>query len=172
MKVNLRRLEYERDGRGTWEAEETVTLTDAFDQQRDVDCRVELSWERRGSAIFFHGDVSGELLTQCHRCLVDVTTPLQGSFDVVVRRGDVRGVTDDEADEVQDLVTLSPSQHEFTLDPYIIENLIVNIPMQILCREDCKGLCPQCGINRNETSCDCVETPDSRWDALRKPKND
>jgi uncharacterized protein len=172
MKVNLRSLEYERDGRGVVTAEETVAITDAFDKQRTVRCRIELSWERRGSAIFFHGEVVGELPTQCHLCLVDVTAPLKGSFDVVVRRGGVRGVADQDADEAQDLVTLSPTQHEFSLDPYIIENLIVSIPMQILCKEDCKGLCPQCGINRNESSCDCAETTDSRWDALRKLKND
>jgi uncharacterized protein len=44
--------------------------------------------------------------------------------------------------------------------------------MQILCRDDCKGLCPQCGVNRNHKSCECGGTSDPRWDALRKLKNE
>ncbi len=173
MKINLRRLEEERDGRGSLTAEEPVTVTDAFDTQRTVDCRIELSWERHGGVFFFHGGLAGELPTQCHLCLEEVPTPMNGNFDVVVRKGGVRGSNDDEGGvETKDLVTLPPSQYEFSFDQYIIENLIVNIPMQIICKEDCKGLCPQCGINRNQSSCDCTDTADPRWDALRKLKND
>jgi uncharacterized protein len=173
MKINLRRLEEERDGRGSLTAEERITVTDTFDTQRTVDCRIELSWERRGGVIIFHGDLAGELTTKCDLCLEEVPTLVNGNFDVVVRKGGVRGSYDDEAgDETQDLVTLSPSQYEFSFDQYIIENLIMNLPMQIVCKEDCKGLCPQCGINRNQSSCDCTETADPRLDTLRKLKND
>jgi uncharacterized protein len=42
------------------------------------------------------------------------------------------------------------------------------VPALVLCREDCAGLCPVCGANRNEGDCGCVEDrTDSRWDALR-----
>lgn len=173
MNINLRRLEEQGEGRGVLTAQETVVITDAFGKQRTVDCRVELSWERRGGAFFFHGDVAGLLPTRCHRCLDEVPAPVSGSFDVVVRRGGIRGSQNDEAgEEAQELVTLSPGQQEFSFEPYIIENLILSVPIQILCSEDCKGLCPHCGINRNASSCDCTETTDPRWDELRKLKND
>jgi uncharacterized protein len=173
MKIDLRRLEQERDGRGVLTEEETFTITDAFGRQRTVDCRTELSWARRGGAFFFHGELASELNTQCHLCLEDVVAPLTGEFDVVLRKGGDRGVHQaGEDEETEELVTLSPNQREFSFDPYIIENLIVNVPMQILCKEDCKGLCPHCGINRNRSTCDCQESSDSRWDALRKLKND
>ena len=172
MKVDLRRLEEEQDGRGVLTAEESVAVIDAFDKQRIVDCRIELSWERRGGAIFFHAELAGELPTQCHLCLDDVPTPIRGEFDVVVRKGAARGSYDQAGEEAQDLVTLAPNQREFSFDQYIIENLIVNIPMKIYCREDCKGLCPQCGVNRNKSSCDCLEASDPRWDQLRKLKNE
>jgi len=173
MKINLRRLEDERDGRGVLTTQEMVKVTDAFDDERTVDCRIELSWERRGGAFFFHGDLAGELQTQCHLCLDEVPTRVNGAFDVVVRKGGVRGSQGDEdGDGAQDLVTLSPGQHEFSFDQYIIENLIVNIPIQILCTEDCKGLCQKCGVNRNRVSCDCTTSTDPRWDALRKLKNE
>jgi len=173
MKIDLRRLEEERNGRGILTTDESVAVTDAFDTQRTVDYQIELSWERRGGAVFFHGKLVGELQTQCHLCLEEVPTPVNGNFDVVVRKGGIRGSFEDEpGDEAQDFVTLAPNQHEFSFDQNIIENLIVNIPMQVLCKEDCKGLCPQCGINRNKSSCDCTKSTDPRWDELRKLKND
>ena len=46
-------------------------------------------------------------------------------------------------------------------------------PQRILCRVDCKGLCSQCGVDRNESTCDCVvDTVDPRWEALRKLKDE
>ncbi len=46
--------------------------------------------------------------------------------------------------------------------------LLEALPASILCRDDCRGLCPQCGTDLNDATCDCVEdTTDPRWDALR-----
>jgi uncharacterized protein len=48
------------------------------------------------------------------------------------------------------------------------EALILELPLKPLCREERRGLCPVCGVNRNERACDCkVEKTDSRWDGLR-----
>ncbi len=53
-----------------------------------------------------------------------------------------------------------------------MEQLELNIPMKPLCRPDCKGLCPTCGADRNETACSCEEpTADSRWAALAALKS-
>jgi uncharacterized protein len=43
----------------------------------------------------------------------------------------------------------------------------VALPMQALCRADCRGLCPQCGKDWNEGPCQCTPQPDERWNALR-----
>ena len=44
----------------------------------------------------------------------------------------------------------------------------LEFPVKVLCRTDCAGLCPHCGTNWNEASCDCEPpTGDSRWDALK-----
>ena len=172
MKVDLRRLSEEFKARGVESAEETVKITDSFGNERTVDCVSELSWERRGGAFFFHGDLSGELHTSCHLCLEDATAPMKGEFNVVLRRGaDGDAGRDESVVETPELVTLSANEHEFSFDHYIAENLIINIPMQIVCREQCKGLCPQCGINRNNATCECADTTDPRWEALRNLKN-
>ena len=52
-------------------------------------------------------------------------------------------------------------------DPFIEEQLQLELPMKALCREDCKGLCPQCGADRNAAPCDCAPPSESRWQPLR-----
>jgi uncharacterized protein len=53
------------------------------------------------------------------------------------------------------------------------QTAVLTIPLKVLCRDDCRGLCPKCGMNLNEQQCDCTDTvADSRWDTLRSlPRN-
>ncbi len=169
MIVDMRRLE---ENRGRESADQVFAFTDAFGVDREIGCHIDLSYERSGGAYFFHGQMTGELKTQCHLCLDEVTCQVTGDFDAVVRRGSDRGGGATDEDGAEDIITLSLNEHEVSFEQHIVENLIVNVPMQILCTEDCRGLCPQCGINRNRESCKCVATADSRWDALRKLKNE
>ena len=56
-----------------------------------------------------------------------------------------------------DFIDLAPLAHDA---------IFLDLPLAPLCREDCKGLCPFCGIDRNEERCDCVAPPDPRWASL------
>ena len=47
-----------------------------------------------------------------------------------------------------------------------LEDICLFLPSKFLCREDCKGVCPQCGTNLNESSCDCKKPVDPRFEAL------
>jgi len=72
----------------------------------------------------------------------------------------------------------------FTIDAHHVLDLtegarqawLLSVPMQVLCRQDCRGLCPECGADRNESPCRCTEGPrDIRWAtlaALRLPNVD
>jgi uncharacterized protein len=54
------------------------------------------------------------------------------------------------------------------LEDILREQILLSLPMQKICREDCRGICPVCGKNRNEFSCDCkIRSIDDRWQALR-----
>ena len=55
---------------------------------------------------------------------------------------------------------------ELDLSALICEDIIFSLPTKLLCREDCKGLCSQCGKNLNEGACDCKKAVDPRWAAL------
>lgn len=58
--------------------------------------------------------------------------------------------------------------NQLNLKDYIIEQIILSLPMKIICKNDCKGLCPKCGRNLNNSQCDCVyEDIDPRLEKLR-----
>jgi len=57
------------------------------------------------------------------------------------------------------------------LEEVLRDHILLTLPMQKLCREDCKGICPRCGLNRNAALCSCDAKPvDDRWQALREVK--
>ena len=57
------------------------------------------------------------------------------------------------------------------LEDILREQVLLALPMQRVCSDVCKGICPVCGKNRNETTCDCrLESADDRWGALRDLK--
>lgn len=54
------------------------------------------------------------------------------------------------------------------IDDYVRSAVILELPSRFLCREDCKGLCPKCGVDLNAATCSCGDNePDPRWDALK-----
>jgi len=136
-----------------------------------IDAGVEVLVQKSGQLYHFSVELKGTFDTFCHRCLAPVPFAVETRFDVVVQRG---GVIDDrgEDDEADEFIHLPMGENEVTLDAQIYENLIVSIPMQILCREDCKGLCAGCGANLNVEECSCRPAIDPRWDALRRLKDE
>ena len=52
------------------------------------------------------------------------------------------------------------------LDELVRADLLLELPTKVLCREDCKGLCPKCGKDLNFGPCDCKKEIDPRWQAL------
>jgi uncharacterized protein len=58
--------------------------------------------------------------------------------------------------------------HEVDLTEAIRQNILTKLPMAMLCREDCLGLCPQCGHDLNLGPCDCAPEADTRWNVLEQ----
>jgi uncharacterized protein len=134
--------------------------------------RADLIVEHRGPREFVQDirlrarfDGNFELL--CARCLEPVPTPLTGEFDLIYRPASIetdpgeRAITEDETEigyyEKSGLL----------LEDAVREQVLLNLPGRALCRQECKGLCPKCGANRNLTDCGCGESvTDPRWNAL------
>ncbi len=159
MRIDLRTLD---PLRGHLEANAGVPYRDVFGARSTVACTVAIDYRHSGGSWFFHGRVSGRLVTPCHRCLESTSLDVAGDFDVTVRRSDHAAADLDEA-----YLVLGVGEHEIELGPFVDEAFVVSVPMLVVCREDCRGLCPTCGANLNHERCSCAPAVDPRWEALR-----
>lgn len=101
---------------------------------------------------------------ECSRCLVEVTPELTPSFaELFSYPGALEIQEDDEdADEITELVG-----EEIDIEPLVRDAIVLALPFQPLCRPDCRGLCPECGIDLNSAPLDHAhEVIDARWAAL------
>jgi uncharacterized protein len=118
--------------------------------------------------IRLRGQVSANLELQCARCLDPVSQDIRREFELLYRPlgadagRDELSVTDAEAE-------IGYYQGEgLLLEDVLREQVLLALPLKITCREDCKGLCPQCGKNLNLEQCSCsIEVEDPRWAALK-----
>lgn len=108
----------------------------------------------------------------CQRCLDPVTETVESGVELLLVRHE-RGAGEEERElEAEDLGVVVVDDEEVDLDPLLEAEVQLGIPMRVLCREDCQGLCPTCGANWNEGPCGCRrETPDPRWSALASLKD-
>ncbi len=99
----------------------------------------------------------------CSRCLEDVET----FFDVNVSK--TLDFNDTDEDRIKELdETNYISGYDLDVDVLIHDEIMIDFPLQVLCKEDCQGLCNTCGSNRNSGSCDCESTSlDPRMSAIR-----
>lgn len=90
------------------------------------------------------GEISAVLHTHCARCLKPLEEPLSAQVQAVLSR--------DESEE-EDVFQIT--QDTVEVEDILIPELLLQVQMTYLCREDCKGLCPTCGANRNTNPCNC-----------------
>lgn len=110
----------------------------------DVAADVNVVVYRRDAEYIAEGKVKTVLNLNCDLCLSAFQTELD--FDL----SEVYSETPDEDQEIWEL-----SDKTIDLKPAVIANIILNLPMQVLCSDDCKGLCPKCGHNLNDGDCGC-----------------
>jgi uncharacterized protein len=118
----------------------------------------------------FHlvGHVQSTLTLTCGRCLEEMALPVDAPFDLLylphhenVGEGEVE-VEDD------DLTTAYYRDDQIDLGQLVVEQFLLALPMKPLCRESCRGLCPECGTNLNTATCSCVRTwTDPRLEGLK-----
>jgi uncharacterized protein len=123
-----------------------------------------------GADVFLEGVASGAVELTCGRCSRRYRQPLRESFRLVLEPAAERVPADPEgaAALARDGMCLSDELEAgwfrgsvIDLGPWFRELLALALPVQPLCREDCRGLCPRCGADRNEESCGCTEAKSS-----------
>lgn len=103
--------------------------------------------------------VSGRARVHCARCNAPI------DVDIVFPVKETLARETDQAPEDDEVILYQGTEIE--LDDVIISNFLMSVPVKYLCKSDCKGLCPECGINLNEHTCDCgKDTIDPRWEKL------
>ena len=128
---------------------------DARHERLVGDIGVDLRLEALNDGIRVTGTVAAAWATECRRCL----TPL----------GEVATVAVDELYQVEPLDEDAYLIEDGQLDlvPLVRETALIELDLERLCRDDCAGLCPVCGVDRNLTTCDCdTAVRDDRWAAL------
>ncbi len=111
---------------------------------------------------YWHGHISGDISTECRRCLNEAHGHVEAESHIIY--AEPGEATEDDPD----VYLIDPDARELDLRPAIREEWLLAQPRYVLCREDCKGLCPRCGKDLNAGPCDCPPQTDSRWDSLRK----
>jgi uncharacterized protein len=140
---------------------EGVSFGDGIDLELDI--------VRMGDNLQVDGHFACSIRATCDRCLQELDRELSGRFRVLGRRGD------DQTHELADqdgIVFHEGSILEMSEE--IREAVLLEVPMQLVCSEGCRGLCPACGADLNQGECGCDRGAiDPRWaalDQLRKPE--
>ena len=115
---------------------------------------------------YFSGRIEGTMAGECRRCLRDVTVPVDDEVHLFFAEEG-----DETAEDDPDVYPIDATARELDLRPAIRESYSLAAPQFVLCTEDCKGLCPTCGADRNAGDCACAPASDTRWDALRSLRN-
>ena len=109
-----------------------------------------------------NGNVKLIFKTNCDRCLTEVPTILDLTFERVIVSPNV----EEEDEDADDLSFMDG--YQLDVETFVYNEIIGNWPAKILCKEDCKGLCPVCGQNRNVRDCGCdTFVPDPRMAVIQ-----
>ena len=120
------------------------------------------------------GRLTVNMEADCDRCLEPAKFPLDTDFDLFYRP---MPATEGRHSGEEVAIDEGESQIGFyqgaglELNDILREHILLSLPMQYVCSESCKGICPVCGQNRNQADCGCSVRPaDDRWAALRNLK--
>lgn len=122
-----------------------------------------------GGEVRVHGRIRTEIETECDRCLGRAAFPIDAPFDLFYKPLDA--AADPEEETAIDEGEAEMGFYELPgleLEDIVREQVLLQLPMQRVCSPACKGICPICGVNRNETECSCQPpSGDDRWMALK-----
>ena len=134
-------------------------------QKVDVFCAV----KKMRETVFIDGILEATVASNCCRCLEATNFPIKSTFKYTFIPAENRLMEEELSSE--DLEYGFYQDDVINLDGLIFEQIVLQIPIKVLCTDTCKGLCPHCGININMASCGChAEFIDERLAVLKKVK--
>ena len=147
---------------------EKIGLADPYFQFPSA-VEVDLVVNRSLHTMSVKASVRFALAGECCRCLGRAEENVKVNLDFLIQRMDATPEELEALAEDEDVVIVDPGLRELDLTGRIREVATLELPMRVYCRDDCRGLCPQCGQNLNDGDCQCVELKvDPRWESLAK----
>jgi uncharacterized protein len=135
--------------------------------------RGEVKFTRTIDGVLVTGNLTTETKLVCRRFAIEFSQPIKLALEEEFRSAyDVNTGLKLPPREDDEEATMISEQHMLDLSEVLRQDLILAVPPFPVCREDCKGLCPHCGKDLNEGTCDCSEEEsDPRWAALQELLN-
>ena len=122
----------------------------AFVKKDAVECTVTVLGDRK---VLLESQTSLSLLIPCSRCLEDVEIPFEISIS---RELDFNESDDDRIEKLDEQNYIDG--YNLDVDLLIFDEILLDFPLQVLCKPDCKGICKVCGKNLNKGICDCEQS--------------
>lgn len=124
--------------------------------KRDV--YVQGSLSKVGREVFLKGDISTEMEMICVRCLETLIHQVRTRVSSHYRPGQESGnlATDVEL-HASDIEVEDYFDNQIDLTQAVYDQIMLSLPLAQLCREDCQGICSQCGVNQNRINCQCSD---------------
>jgi len=142
------------------EINEALARTEVVDYQFRQPVPVDVSFYRLGTDLLFRGQFGAAVSGTCARCLESYPFTLREPFTFVLKPR-VEETVEHQLD-AEDLSLSFYSGDEVDLAPLLREAMILALPTRPLCSEDCQGLCPHCGGNRNQGACRCRDAIEAK----------
>ncbi|MBI4419814.1 MAG: DUF177 domain-containing protein [Gemmatimonadetes bacterium] len=118
----------------------------------------QLSFAGPGS-YYWRGELATTVAASCRRCLAPVRLPVKAQVDILF--------TEDPLADDASVYLIPQGTKALDLSEAVREELILAVPEYVVCRDECRGLCPHCGKDLNEGPCQCrPAAADPRWAAL------
>jgi uncharacterized protein len=126
------------------------------------------SARRVGNEVRLRGKISASAEVDCDRCLKSVGVPIETEFDVRYVTAQDYESGNAAALQEEDLGLSVFDGETIDIDELVREQVLLALPARALCKEECKGLCPVCGTDRNTDPCTCESREvDPRWAGLK-----
>ncbi|MGH7341180.1 MAG: YceD family protein [Candidatus Rokuibacteriota bacterium] len=114
---------------------------------------LDLRADKLGEQVTLRGRLTGEVRSECARCLEPFSVPVHTEFAALAERGG-RYAEGAEGSSGEDYV-LAHDGRTIDLADAVREQVLLALPIVLVCRPDCAGLCLRCGVNRNAVNCSC-----------------
>jgi len=127
------------------------------------DVKVDVVVDKTPRQVYLKSDIRTAGRFTCDRCIESFERPLDAHFSMFYIFDEL-----DRGNHIDDEITvLSPDTVSIDVAEEVRQVITISVPLKLLCKEECKGLCPRCGKNRNIEQCDCRDDEvDSRWQGL------